>query len=144
MVVPAVLSLYKHVNRMVTTLKYLAPTALVLRDSLIARFEGLFARVGMAHSINLEKSPFASKIYFLATILDPNYQLYWVEEVSCDAAAAEDIGEEQNQILLRAKLRGMSNSTAYIGTLTLVTIMIYNIVKLYSIAKLYIIEPYRI
>ena len=60
----------------------------------------------MAHSIDIDQAPFSSMLYFIATILDPNYQLFWLEdegliEVECDL---DD--EAAARAALKAKLKG--------------------------------------
>lgn len=104
MVVPAVLTLYKHVNDKAVTLKNLGPVARVLRDSLMKRFEGVFAAVDMAHSLVLSTSPFSSRVFLIATILDPNYQLYWIDDL-VDVDTDEDVVAVK--ATLKAKLKGI-------------------------------------
>jgi hypothetical protein len=103
MVVPCVLHLYKHVRDSITELKDLFGAARVLRNSLISRSQGIFARVNMASSLNLETAPFCSKVYFIAAMLDPNYQLYWVE----DLVAVEGDQEIGLRAGIKAKLKGL-------------------------------------
>lgn len=81
MVMPAVLSLHKHVETWVDQLKHLTTVARNLRYSLTKRFEVIFARLRMANSMNIETSPFPTKLYIAATILDPNFQLFWVNDL---------------------------------------------------------------
>ena len=107
MVVPAVLDLYRHVTAQANTLKFLTPTSRALRDSFIKRFVGVFARVGMAYADDLDKAPFGSKLYFLAAMLDPNYKLFWID----DLVVSRD--EEEDDTVLKATAKAQLMSKKY-------------------------------
>ena len=104
MVVPCVLDLYQHAAGCVSKFKYLLPTARVLRDAMKSRFLGIFHRVNMGACLNPLTAPFTSKTYFIATLLDPNYQLFWVD----DLVEFNEDDEGAGAVILKNKLRGMS------------------------------------
>ena len=89
------------------SLKYLAPCARILRDSLMSRFIAIFTRVGMGmYAGDVNEAPFGNKVYFLAKILDPNYQLYWVD-VDVDLTDNDEEEQEAAKQRLLSKLKSV-------------------------------------
>lgn len=107
LVVPAVLSLYNELVAKVPTLSHLKGMARVLRDSLKRRFLGIFARVGMGHSMDLATEPFSDKAYFVAAILDPNIKLQWVDE---DVIFIDDLDDDDKKEEIKTELKGIHTS----------------------------------
>ncbi len=66
--VPTVLDLHTHLVKMEE----------VLRQSLMRRFSGIFAKTDMTKDSGGEE-PFGHNVYFLATMLDPQFGLNWVD-----------------------------------------------------------------
>lgn len=71
------------------------------------RFEGIFARLGMANTFNIDKAPFSSKLYVTSTILDPNFQLFWVDDLVEVAGDGIDPSEEEQKAAIKARLTGL-------------------------------------
>lgn len=54
------------------------PLVKALRQSLVKRFSGIFIKTNMAKESGREE-PFNHNVYFLATMLDPQFGLSWVD-----------------------------------------------------------------
>lgn len=78
MVVPTVLDLNTHLLKMEDTRMQCRPLVKALRQSLVKRFSGIFTRTNMAKESGGEE-PFSHNVYFLATMLDPQFGLSWVD-----------------------------------------------------------------
>ena len=78
MVVPTILDLRTHLNKMEVKLPQIVTIVRALKKSLEKRFSGVFRRI-----INMEQGdpeePFHHRIYFLAAMLDPQFGLSWVD-----------------------------------------------------------------
>ena len=53
--------------------------AAALRDSLMTRFLGIYARLKMGVTSELSSTPFNSMIYLIAIVLDPNSAMFWID-----------------------------------------------------------------
>ncbi|CAK6977231.1 zinc finger BED domain-containing protein 4-like [Scomber scombrus] len=78
MVVPTVLDLHTHLLKMEETRIQCRPIVKALRQSLMRRFSGIFAKTNMTEDSGGEE-PFSHNVYFLATMLDPQFGLNWVD-----------------------------------------------------------------
>ncbi|KAL0199462.1 hypothetical protein M9458_008002 [Cirrhinus mrigala] len=78
MVVPAVLDLTTHLLQTVELRAHCRQLAIALRQSLLKRFSGIFARTKMLEE-NGNKDQFDHDVYFLAAMLDPQFGLNWVD-----------------------------------------------------------------
>lgn len=78
MVVPTVLDLNTHLLKMEETCVQCRPLVRALRESLLKRFSGIFVTTNMAKKSEKEE-PFSHSVYFLATMLDPQFGLSWVD-----------------------------------------------------------------
>lgn len=86
------------------------PVARNLRDSLTKRFEGVFASLGMANSLNIEKATFPNKVDLIAAVLDPNFKLFWVDdlvEVDEDEDEENPGAQYEQRAAIKARLTGM-------------------------------------
>lgn len=102
LMVPAVLSLHNNVVTMIESGKHLRKLTTKLRDSLKARFLGVFTRCNMAASISPD-DPFSNKLFITATILDPNLKLGWIDvEIVGDADEDVDDTSERRVGLIHA------------------------------------------
>ncbi|XDV31501.1 hypothetical protein PO909_002492 [Leuciscus waleckii] len=87
-IVPTVLDLNTHLIKCETTHILCRPIARALHGSLKKRFQGIFEQFDMAGKTGKEE-PFNNKIYTLATMLDPQFGLNWVDlDVMCKQGAA--------------------------------------------------------
>lgn len=77
MVVPTVLDLRTHLNKMEVQLPQIVTIVRVLKKSLEKRFSGIFKRINMEQGDPEE--PFNHQIYFLAAMLDPQFGMSWVD-----------------------------------------------------------------
>ncbi|KAL7403893.1 hypothetical protein ABVT39_006519 [Epinephelus coioides] len=77
MVVPTVLDLRTHLNKMEVQLPQIVTIVRALNKSLEKRFSGIFRRINMEQGDPEE--PFNHRIYFLAAMLDPQFGLSWVD-----------------------------------------------------------------
>ena len=78
MVVPTVLDLNTHLSKMEDTRIHSRPLIRALRQSLQKRFSGIFAKANNTKPRGTE-DPFSHNVYFLATTLDPQFGLSWVD-----------------------------------------------------------------
>ena len=97
--VPLLIDLYNHASRCEPT--YLSNMVAVLQDGLMDRFEGAYSRLNMSVTMDLEAAPYSHEVYLLATVLDPNMVLYWVD---LDLSATADEKAD-----LRTQLKGIVN-----------------------------------
>lgn len=77
-VVPSVLSLNHHLEKLKPQVCFLSSLVRSLQASLIKRFLGIFINVKMA-SAKDTTAPFSDPVYLKAAILDPAFSLQWVE-----------------------------------------------------------------
>lgn len=77
MVVPTVLDLKNHLLKMELQMPQVGAVVRALKKSLEKRFSGIFRRIRMEEEDPDE--PFSHRIYFLATMLDPQFGLTWVD-----------------------------------------------------------------
>jgi hypothetical protein len=89
-VVPSIVGLHKCLTTLATTVKYHGPLVNTLTTSLHERFGGLLQNikilttgVKIKHNFN-----FGSHLYLMASALDPNFSLLWLEE---DHPGSEDV-----------------------------------------------------
>jgi hypothetical protein len=80
-VVPSLVSLHKCLTALSGTVKYHATLVNALMTSLCERFGGLLQNVKLCDSNKTKKNVnFSSVMYLMASALDPNYALLWLEE----------------------------------------------------------------
>lgn len=77
MVVPTVLDLKNHLIKMEVQMPQAVTIVRALKRSLEKRFSGIFRQICMDEKDPEE--PFSHRIYFLATMLDPQFGLTWVD-----------------------------------------------------------------
>ncbi|KAJ8334008.1 hypothetical protein SKAU_G00413270 [Synaphobranchus kaupii] len=78
MVVPTILDLNTHLLKMEETRTQCWPLVRALRESVMKRFSGIFVKMDMAKESGREE-PFNHNAYFVATMLDPQFGLSWVD-----------------------------------------------------------------
>nr|XP_039271407.1 uncharacterized protein LOC120345886 [Styela clava] len=88
-VVPTVLSLYKHLMNFTHKVKCLRNMVTHMIDSLYLRFKGIFINVGMS-DLNLYDDHtgnalnFSEQVYIQAAVLDPTFGFQWLKFVDAD------------------------------------------------------------
>ena len=90
-VVPSVLSLNHHLEKLKPQVRFLSGLVRSLQASLNRRFLGIFINVKMARKQDEITAPFSDPVYLKAAALDPAFSLLWVEPhvlVSHDIKAA--------------------------------------------------------
>lgn len=78
-VVPSVLSLNHHLEKLRPQVRFLCGLVRSLQASLKKRFLGIFINVKMAQSQEGITAPFSDTVYLKAAALDPAFCLLWVE-----------------------------------------------------------------
>jgi hypothetical protein len=78
-VVPSVLSLNHHLEKLKTQVRFLSGLVRILQASLNKRFLGIFINVKMARTQDGITAPFSDPVYLKAAALDPAFSLLWVE-----------------------------------------------------------------
>uniref|UniRef100_A0A669DT20 HAT C-terminal dimerisation domain-containing protein n=2 Tax=Oreochromis niloticus TaxID=8128 RepID=A0A669DT20_ORENI len=89
-VVPCVLSLNHHLEKLKPQVRFLNGLVRSLQASLNKRFLGIFISVRMARAEDGITAPFSDPVYLKAAALDPAFSLLWVEHHvlgSCDIKA---------------------------------------------------------
>ncbi|TRY58760.1 hypothetical protein DNTS_034590, partial [Danionella cerebrum] len=102
MVVPTVLDLNTHLLQIVESRSHCRPLATALRQSLLKRFSGIFVRTKMVEQ-NGKEDQFNQNVYFLATMLDPQFGLNWVDlDVTNheDPVSVKKLGDDLKRSLL--------------------------------------------
>ena len=81
--VPSVVSLYKHLNALARTAMYNVPVVKALLEDLTARFKGLLHTlriVALPTDEEADTMTFEKDIYLVTSVLDPVYRFIWLEE----------------------------------------------------------------
>uniref|UniRef100_A0A3P8VU54 HAT C-terminal dimerisation domain-containing protein n=1 Tax=Cynoglossus semilaevis TaxID=244447 RepID=A0A3P8VU54_CYNSE len=78
-VVPSVLSLNHHLEKLKPQVCFLCGLVRSLQASLNKRFLGIFINVKMARTQDVVDAPFSNPVYLKAAALDPAFSLLWVE-----------------------------------------------------------------
>ncbi|XP_024908564.1 zinc finger BED domain-containing protein 4-like [Cynoglossus semilaevis] len=78
-VVPSVLSLNHHLEKLKPQVCFLCGLVRSLQASLNKRFLGIFINVKMARTQDVVDAPFSNPVYLKAAALDPAFSLSWVE-----------------------------------------------------------------
>lgn len=78
-VVPSVLSLNHHLEKLKPQVHFLSGLVRGLRASLKKRFLGIFINVKMAQSQEGITTPFSNTVYLKAAALDPAFCMLWIE-----------------------------------------------------------------
>lgn len=78
-VVPSVLSLNHHLEKLKPQVRFLSGLVRCLQASLNKRFLGIFINVKMARTQDGITAPFSDPVYLKAAALDPAFSLLWVE-----------------------------------------------------------------
>uniref|UniRef100_A0A3Q3IBN3 HAT C-terminal dimerisation domain-containing protein n=1 Tax=Monopterus albus TaxID=43700 RepID=A0A3Q3IBN3_MONAL len=78
-VVPSVLSLNHHLEKLKPQVYFLSGLVRSLQVSLNNRFLGIFVNVKMARTQDGITAPFSDPVYLKAAALDPTFSLLWVE-----------------------------------------------------------------
>ncbi|RXN03345.1 zinc finger BED domain-containing 4-like protein [Labeo rohita] len=101
-VVPSVLSLNHHLEKLKPQVRFLSGLVRSLQTSLKKRFLGIFINVKMAQSQEGITALFSDTIYLKAAALDPAFALLWVERhvlVSRDIKA--EVAQRVNELILQ-------------------------------------------
>ena len=78
-VVPSVLSLNHHLEKLKPQVRFQSGLVRILQASLNKRFLGIFINVKMARTQDGITAPFSDPVYLKAAALDPAFSLLWVE-----------------------------------------------------------------
>jgi len=90
-IVPSVISLYKHLQGYVKSAKHTASLVRTLLESLCRRFKGLLQLVKVLEvpkDDEIDTATFGKVIYLVAAVLDPDYGFVWLED---DHPGSQDI-----------------------------------------------------
>ncbi|KAI7799123.1 hypothetical protein IRJ41_019299 [Triplophysa rosa] len=78
-VVPSILSLNHHLEKLKPQIRFLSSLVRSLQASLNKRFLGIFVNVKMARTQDGITAPYSDPVYLKAAALDPSFSLLWVE-----------------------------------------------------------------
>uniref|UniRef100_A0A3P8TS84 HAT C-terminal dimerisation domain-containing protein n=1 Tax=Amphiprion percula TaxID=161767 RepID=A0A3P8TS84_AMPPE len=106
-VVPSVLALNHHLEKMIPQVRFLGSLVRSLQESLKNRFLGIFVNVKMATAQYGTTVPFSDPVYLKAAALDPAFALYWVDHHEGD----EYLEEEGLFAAYRKRQRKDANAT---------------------------------
>ncbi|XP_061880235.1 zinc finger BED domain-containing protein 4-like [Entelurus aequoreus] len=101
-VVPSILSLNHHLEKLKPQVCFLSGLVRSLQTSLNKRFLGIFINVKMARTQDGITAPFSDPVYLKAAVLDPAFSLLWVEPhvlVSRDVKA--EVAQQVKELILQ-------------------------------------------
>ena len=105
LVVPTVLDLNSHLGKMKERARYCRAVVMALATSLRRRFNGICVSCNMIKVPEVINNPFSDKVYLLATVLDPQFAMHFVDldvlVAGADAAALTKVREN-----LKKRLEG--------------------------------------
>ncbi|XP_078021628.1 zinc finger BED domain-containing protein 4-like [Epinephelus lanceolatus] len=87
-VLPCVLSLNHHLEKLKKQVRFLGSMIQSLQCSLTKRFRGIFFNVKMLSAAPGEELPFADPLYIRAAVLDPAFSMMWLQH---DVLVTDDI-----------------------------------------------------
>ncbi|KAL7373446.1 hypothetical protein ABVT39_006953 [Epinephelus coioides] len=105
-VLPSVLSLNHHLEKLKQQVRFLGSMIHSLQCSLKKRFLGIFVNVKMLSAAPGEELPFADPLYIRAAVLDPAFSMMWLQH---DVLVTDDI---KNDISDMVKVTHMRRRTA--------------------------------
>ncbi|XP_038054668.1 zinc finger BED domain-containing protein 6-like [Patiria miniata] len=80
LIVPTLLDLATHLKKMKDRARYCKQITTTLQDALLKYFQGIYVATGIAPpTTGTQDTPFSDKIYMIASVLDPQYGLTWVD-----------------------------------------------------------------
>lgn len=88
--VPTILDLSSHLGKMKERARYCRAVVMALTTSLRRRFYGIFVSCDMIRVPEVITNPFSDKVYLLATVLDPQFAMHFVDL----DVLVEDVNEE--------------------------------------------------
>ncbi|KAF3845924.1 hypothetical protein F7725_003002 [Dissostichus mawsoni] len=104
-VVPSVLSLNHHLEKLKPQVRFLSSLVRSLHVSLKKRFGGIFINVKMATLTQDGTTPFSDPVYLKAAALDPAFSLMWIDHhvlVSLEVKA--EVLQHVKEVILREAL----------------------------------------
>ncbi|KAL7379703.1 hypothetical protein ABVT39_004336 [Epinephelus coioides] len=90
-VLPCVLSLNHHLEKLKKQVRFLGSMIQSLQCSLKKRFRGIFVNVKMLSAAPGEELPFADPLYIIAAVLDPAFSMMWLQH---DVLVTDDMKNE--------------------------------------------------
>nr|XP_055032036.1 zinc finger BED domain-containing protein 4-like [Misgurnus anguillicaudatus] len=90
-VLPCVLSLNHHLEKLKQQVRFLGSMIHSLQCSLKKRFRGIFVNVKMLSAASGEELPFADPLYIRSAVLDPAFSMMWLQH---DVLVTDDIKNE--------------------------------------------------
>ncbi|CAL9699779.1 unnamed protein product [Knipowitschia caucasica] len=101
-VVPSVLSLNHHLEKLKPQVRFLSGLVRILQASLNKRFLGIFINVKMARSQDGITAPFSDPVYLKAAVLDPAFSLLWVEpHVLVNRDIKAEVAQQVKELILQ-------------------------------------------
>ncbi|XP_035802212.1 uncharacterized protein LOC118470004 [Amphiprion ocellaris] len=100
-VVPSVLALNHHLEKMIPQVRFLGSLVRSLQESLKNRFLGIFVNVKMATAQYGTTVPFSDPVYLKAAALGPAFALYWVDHhVLASPGIRAEVAKEVKELVL--------------------------------------------
>lgn len=97
-VLPCVLSLNSHLNKMLNTTRHLASFVKALQKSLQCRLRRIFPNVRMDDSAQPAGDlPFGDIVYMMFALLDPSICFFWLEQ---DVLAPDEVNSEVKEMII--------------------------------------------
>ncbi|XP_060774009.1 uncharacterized protein LOC132884202 [Neoarius graeffei] len=87
-VLPCVLSLNHHLEKLRPQARFLGSMIHSLQSSLKERFRGIFVNVKMLSAASGEELPFADPVYIRSAVMDPAFSMSWLQH---DVLVTDDI-----------------------------------------------------
>ena len=113
MVVPAVVHLLVHLRDMKGNLSYCNKFVIQLQSSLEKRFAGIINRLNQF--VVKSNDPFNDPVYFMATVLDPNFKLNWIRDLKLPVNSENRLKQNIIQLILDEISKDLRTSTLLDG-----------------------------
>ena len=113
MVVPAVVHLMVHLRDIKGNLSFCSKLVVQLQSSLEKRFAGIINYLNQ--SIVKQNDPFNDPVYFMATVLDPNFKLQWIRDLKLPVNSENRLKQNILQLILDQISKDLMTSTSTDG-----------------------------
>jgi hypothetical protein len=98
LVVPSIVHLIDHLNKIKPHLHFLKKLSTQLDQSIEKRFSGIVKR--LLQKTIFDEDPFSDPVYFVSTILDPQFKFFWLSQMHYKPAVEARMKQSLIQLLL--------------------------------------------
>jgi hypothetical protein len=98
LVVPSVVHIIDHLKNIKPCVTFLKKICIELEQSINRRFSGIVKR--LSQQIVSIDDPFSDPIYFVCTVLDPEFKFYWLSQMNYKPAVESQIKQSLIQMII--------------------------------------------